>query len=138
MLLNRCGTQTGSANLSVAMTDSADPVTTGTEFTYTINVTNHGPDVATGVVVNGALPAPSVAFAGMVSGTCTFVGDDAMTCPVGTIPVNGTASIVFRVRAVQQHRDERGHGDRKSGRPGLLGQHRVADDGDHANLQSLW
>ena len=99
VLLNRCGTQTGSANLSATMTDSQDPVTPGTEVTYTITVTNHGPDVATGVVVNDALPAPSFVFAGMVSGACTFVGDDAMTCPVGTIPVDGTASIVYRVRA---------------------------------------
>ncbi|HEX2340351.1 MAG TPA: FG-GAP-like repeat-containing protein, partial [Vicinamibacterales bacterium] len=98
VLLNRCGTQTGSANLAVTMTDSADPVTTGSEFTYTITVTNLGPDVATGVIVNDALPAPDVVFAGMVTGTCTFVGDDAMTCPIGTLPVNGTATITFRVR----------------------------------------
>ena len=39
VLLNRCGTQTGSANLSATMTDSHDPVTPGTELTYTITVT---------------------------------------------------------------------------------------------------
>jgi uncharacterized repeat protein (TIGR01451 family) len=45
------------ADLSVTKTDSPDPVTTGNELTYTVTVTNNGPDPATSVTVTDNLPA---------------------------------------------------------------------------------
>ena len=45
------------ADLSADKSDSPDPVVAGTNLTYTINVTNGGPDVATNVVVTDSLPA---------------------------------------------------------------------------------
>jgi len=45
-----------SADLAVAKTDSPDPVIAGTDLTYTITVTNNGPDDATGVSVSDPLP----------------------------------------------------------------------------------
>ncbi len=45
------------ASLTITKTDSADPVVAGTNFTYTIAVTNSGSDPATGVVVTDRLPS---------------------------------------------------------------------------------
>jgi uncharacterized repeat protein (TIGR01451 family) len=44
-------------DLMITQTDSADPVNIGDNLTYTITVTNNGPDNATGVYVNDDLPA---------------------------------------------------------------------------------
>ena len=45
------------ADLSVSKVDDADPVSVGDTLTYTITVTNGGPDTSDGVVVNDTLPA---------------------------------------------------------------------------------
>jgi uncharacterized repeat protein (TIGR01451 family) len=45
------------ADLSITKTDSPDPVTPGQNLTYTITVTNNGPNNATGVTVSDPLPA---------------------------------------------------------------------------------
>lgn len=46
-----------SADLSIIKTDSADPVTAGATFSYTISVVNGGPTTATNVVVTDPLPS---------------------------------------------------------------------------------
>jgi uncharacterized repeat protein (TIGR01451 family) len=79
-------------------TDSADPVAVNAPFTYTIAVTNNGPDVATNVVITDSLPIPGIQFVGMVSGTCTLLAG-TLTCPLGTIQVNQTASVTMTVRS---------------------------------------
>src|SRR5262249_31438659 len=50
-----------SADLSISKAGAPDPVTTGGQLTYTIVVTNKGPDPAMGVVVTDTLP-PGVTF----------------------------------------------------------------------------
>jgi uncharacterized repeat protein (TIGR01451 family) len=52
---------TNVADLSVTISESADPVVAGNELTYTVNVTNNGPNVASGVVLNNGL-SPDVSF----------------------------------------------------------------------------
>jgi uncharacterized repeat protein (TIGR01451 family) len=44
-------------DLSVAVSDSPDPVTAGQDIVYTFLVGNSGPSAATGVVLSNALPA---------------------------------------------------------------------------------
>ena len=44
------------ADLSVDKSDGPDPVTVGSELTYTLAVANAGPDVASGVEVEDMLP----------------------------------------------------------------------------------
>jgi len=46
----------GNSDLCIAKSDSTDPVIVGTNFTYTITVTNGGPLTATNVIVRDFLP----------------------------------------------------------------------------------
>ena len=45
------------ADLGVTKSDSADPVTVGDQFSYTVTVNNNGSDDATGVTVVDSLPS---------------------------------------------------------------------------------
>ena len=45
------------ANLRITKSDSPDPVTVGQTLTYTINVSNLGPNPATGTTVTDRLPS---------------------------------------------------------------------------------
>jgi uncharacterized repeat protein (TIGR01451 family) len=53
ILMNMCGNV---ADLAVSVSDSADPATLGTDVTYTVLVTNHGPDPS-GVGLDTTVPA---------------------------------------------------------------------------------
>jgi uncharacterized repeat protein (TIGR01451 family) len=55
IFFNVCSAPT--ADLSITKTASPDPVTTGDDLTYTVTVTNNGPDPATSVIVTDNLPA---------------------------------------------------------------------------------
>jgi uncharacterized repeat protein (TIGR01451 family) len=72
--LNDCS----SADLGITKTDSPDPVTTGSDVTYTITVTNNGPATATSVVVTDNLPAnvTFVSCASTGSGVCGGSGNN--------------------------------------------------------------
>jgi len=91
------------ANLRVTKSDSPDPVRVGQVLTYTIEVTNLGPQGATDVTVTDKLPA-QVDFlsASASSGTCDRNGRN-VTCNIGVIP-SGTAgnvtpgTVTIRVR----------------------------------------
>src|SRR5688572_5837852 len=87
------------ANLRITKTDSPDPVTVGQTLTYTINVSNLGPDAATGTTVTDRLPA-NVDFvsAQSTNGTCTRNGR-TVTCQVGNLAGSGSeATITIRIK----------------------------------------
>jgi uncharacterized repeat protein (TIGR01451 family) len=70
----------------------------GNTFTYTLNVTNFGPSVATSSMVTDTLP-PGTTF---VSATSTQGGpptqaNGIVTCNLGTLGSNGTASVTITV-----------------------------------------
>ena len=91
-----------SADLSVAKSDSADPVRRGQQFTYTIRVTNTGPDGATGVVVTDTLPTGvRLVSAESPSGTCSQAGR-VVTCDLEDIPSGEQATIRIIVTANKQ------------------------------------
>jgi uncharacterized repeat protein (TIGR01451 family) len=85
-----------SADLSLTKSDSPDPVTVGQELTYTITVSNAGPDAAQNVSVTDTLPA-GVTFgsASASQGTCS--GTATVTCSLGTIAASGSATVTIKV-----------------------------------------
>ena len=67
-------TVTRSADLSIAKTDSADPVIPGQAFTYTLTVTNAGPSNATALTVSDTVP-PQFTVTGTATGSAIAVID---------------------------------------------------------------
>ncbi|MCH8321342.1 MAG: DUF11 domain-containing protein, partial [Acidobacteria bacterium] len=71
------------ADLGLTKSDSPDPVTAGDSLTYTITVTNNGPDDATGVTVVETLPA-GVTFISSIPGASTCIeANGDVTCDLG-------------------------------------------------------
>ena len=85
-----------SADLSIAKTDSPDPVVAGQNLTYTLAVANNGPDSAAAVMVSDTLPA-GVAFVS----SSTTVGSCSVTatviCDLGTMGNGATATVTIVV-----------------------------------------
>lgn len=88
---------TASADLSIAKSDSPDPVVAGEELTYTIVVTNDGPSTATDVKVTDTLPA-GTSFVSGVDGNgatvCALVQAATVVCDLGTMGP-GTSKTVY-------------------------------------------
>jgi uncharacterized repeat protein (TIGR01451 family) len=73
------------ADLAVSKADNPDPVFVGATLTYTIQVTNLGPQNATGVTVTDRLPSHTdFVSATTSSGTCDRRGS-RVTCDVGNL-----------------------------------------------------
>jgi uncharacterized repeat protein (TIGR01451 family) len=90
----------GSADLSLVKTDAPDPVAVGQDLTYTLSVTNNGPDPATGVVVNDSLPS-SVAFVS-ASPDCTYIQPThTVMCSLTLLAAGSTAVVDIEVRPTQ-------------------------------------
>jgi uncharacterized repeat protein (TIGR01451 family) len=75
---------TASADLSVTKTASPDPVTPGTDLTYTITVTNSGPDPAPSALLGDALPAETTFVSLTVPG--------GWSCTTPAVGAGGTVS----------------------------------------------
>ena len=106
----------GEADLAITKSDSPDPVIAGNDLTYTVTVTNNGPDAATSVSVTDNLPSETtfvscsstgggvcggsgnnrtVTFASLASGqseTITFVTSVDCSLADGTL-INNTATV---------------------------------------------
>jgi uncharacterized repeat protein (TIGR01451 family) len=88
-----------SADLAITKIGSPNPVVAGTNVTYTINVSNGGPSIATNVVVKDTIPAEvSVLTVTPSTGTCTagFPGNplQPLTCTIDSMAVSGSATII--------------------------------------------
>jgi len=89
------------ADLSITKSDSPDPVNEGAQLTYTIEITNAGPDPATDVVVTDDL-APSdfdLVSTTPSQGSCDVQGSQNITCNLGTIASGATANVTIVVTA---------------------------------------
>jgi uncharacterized repeat protein (TIGR01451 family) len=86
------------ADLSLVKTDSPDPVRVKEVLTYTLTVTNGGPDDATAVTVEDQLPA-GVQFVSATAsqGTCTQAGG-VVTCSLGSLANGASATVTIKVR----------------------------------------
>src|SRR6266511_3629721 len=85
------------ADLGVSISDSPDPVTTGSNLTYTITVTNGGPGAAPAVMVTDTVHR-RVTFvsATPTQGTCT-PSTESVSCDLGTIANGASATITIVV-----------------------------------------
>lgn len=83
-----------SADLSLTQTGSPDPVTVGDPLSYTLEVTNAGPDPAEAVVVTDTLP--SGAKLASSSPGCDAAGG-VLTCALGTIADGASETVAVTV-----------------------------------------
>jgi uncharacterized repeat protein (TIGR01451 family)/CSLREA domain-containing protein len=94
------------ADLSITKSGAPNPVVSGNRLTYTITVTNEGPQGATGVTVTDPLP-DAVRFNSMSStqGTCIrsttrkSPRNGTVTCSLGALANGATASVTIVVTA---------------------------------------
>ena len=85
------------ADLSIAKTDSADPVNPGQAFTYTLTVTNNGPSDASGLTVSDTVPVGfTISSVTSALGSCGYVGNLAI-CTLPLLPLSGTWTITVNV-----------------------------------------
>jgi uncharacterized repeat protein (TIGR01451 family) len=85
------------ADLGIAKTDSADPVSPGDPLTYALVVTNAGPSDATSVTVTDTLPA-GVTFVSSSPGppACTLTGA-TLACTLGPLAPGGSSTVTIDV-----------------------------------------
>jgi uncharacterized repeat protein (TIGR01451 family) len=84
------------ADVTIVKTASPEPVVQGTNLTYTIQVTNNGPAVATGVSVSDPIPADvTLTSASSTQGTCTQVSP--VVCTIGSVSVGAAVTITIDV-----------------------------------------
>jgi len=85
------------ADLSILMQDSLGPVVEGDDITYTVTVTNAGPDSAVNVLLTYSLPE-GVRFlsAAASQGTCA-AAEGVLTCALGDVPSSGMATVQILV-----------------------------------------
>lgn len=88
------------SDLSIDKTDSADPATVGSQFTYSIAVSNDGPEAATGVTLEDTLPN-EVDFVSATpsQGACDNKGAKKIECALGTIAATANATVAIVVDA---------------------------------------
>lgn len=87
----------GVADLTLTITRSPDNPAPGDPVTYTLVVTNNGPQTATGVVVSNDLPDGMVFLSSAsTQGSCT--GTDPIQCSVGTLLMGQSATITINAQ----------------------------------------
>lgn len=85
------------ADMGITKTGSPGTITQGGTVTYTMAVTNNGPNPATGVTVTDTLPAgTSFVSASASTGSCS--GAATVTCALGDMAVGGTATVTIVAR----------------------------------------
>jgi uncharacterized repeat protein (TIGR01451 family) len=82
------------SDLAVTKTDSADPVLAGARLTYSITVSNNGPDAATNVLVADSLPA------GVTLASTSGCAEDPIGvpgCTIASLAAGDSADVVIVV-----------------------------------------
>ncbi len=84
----------GLVDLAVTKTGAPNPVSEGANITWTMVVTNNGPDTDTGVTVSDPLPAGTTFVSVSTSkGTCT--GGAIISCDLGTMAAGESITITL-------------------------------------------
>jgi len=85
------------ADVAVARINATEPAVWGSPFTYTIQVTNHGPAAASGVRLTNVLPASvNLISANASQGSCTSQGG-VVHCALGTLSKGSSAVVTLTV-----------------------------------------
>jgi uncharacterized repeat protein (TIGR01451 family) len=90
------------ADLAVDKSDGLDPyapgsVTVGSEVTYTVKVTNSGPDTANGVELTDNLPS-KLDFVSTTPTQGSCKGSNKITCTLGAIASGAQATVTIKVK----------------------------------------
>ena len=104
-LLTTAGASAQSADLSISVADSPDPVAAGSTLTYTVTVTNNGPNAATNVAMTTVVPQDTAGPAintPPTGWTCTAAPGSpfpqgVQVCTVPSLAPTGTATFTVRV-----------------------------------------
>ena len=96
-------TDRGQVDLAVVVQDTPDPVAVGDVLTYTLPVTNAGPDTATQLVVDMGFvdrTGFTVLSATSPTGTCAIApaGDPMVRCHLSDLGAAGATSVTVKVR----------------------------------------
>jgi uncharacterized repeat protein (TIGR01451 family) len=89
------------ADLRILKTGPSGRQPTGRDMTYTISVTNDGPDPAAGVIVTDTLPASATFVSATPSQGSCLHDSGVVTCDLGTIGSGGSATIDIVVKPTQ-------------------------------------
>jgi uncharacterized repeat protein (TIGR01451 family) len=89
------------ADLSVAMSDSPDPVRVRDQLTYTVTVWNDGPAAGTGVTLVDTLPDAAFVSATPTQGACVHQrlssSGGVLTCELGALAAGSSATVTIVV-----------------------------------------
>ena len=83
-------------DIVVNQSESPDPIGAGGLLTYTIVVSNNGPDDATGVVLTDTIPG-TVTFSSVSTTKGSCAGTSTITCTVGSLTIGESATVLIRV-----------------------------------------
>jgi uncharacterized repeat protein (TIGR01451 family) len=88
----------GSSDLSITVGDSPDPVVVENNLTYTLHITNNGPQTATAVGLIDVLPQETAfVSASPTQGNCKYKSG-SVYCKIGTIVNGGSADVTIVAR----------------------------------------
>ncbi len=92
---------TNVADLSVAVSDSADPVTAGNQMTYALTLTNNGPNTATDVILTNGL-SPDVTFESVNTPQGVCREEESMVmCKLGPLASGASVNVSVVVRVYE-------------------------------------
>jgi uncharacterized repeat protein (TIGR01451 family) len=88
------------ADLSLTKRANVSQIGVGAQFTYTLTITNAGPDAATGVVMTDPMPA-GMTMISLQASQGNWSGTDTLTWNVGTLANGASATVILTVIAQQ-------------------------------------
>ena len=88
------------ADLRVTLNDSPDPIVGGQPLTFTAVVNNAGPNAATNVLLNDAIPAGVNFVSASASQGTVSLGSGQVTATLGTLSNGASATVIIALRPI--------------------------------------